>query len=78
MRIGLCSPDADVPQHLLNHPYVRSVVKQMRGKRMSNELRIHLDAGLETDSHNHIPHGCGSQRLPANEHCWGDVWYSSF
>ena len=66
MRVGLCSTDADVPQHLLNHPYVRSVVKQMGGERMSNELGIHMDADLEPDSHDYIPHGCSTQRLPAN------------
>jgi len=66
MCVGLCSTDADVPQHLLNHPYVSSVVKQMRGERMSNELRIHMHAGLEADSHDYIPHGCSAQWLPTN------------
>ena len=66
MRVGLRSADAQVPQHFLNHPYVRSVVKQMCGERMSDELRIHMDADLEPDSHRYITHGCGTQRLPAD------------
>ena len=66
MRVGLCSADADVAQHFLDHPYVRSVVKQMRGKRMSNKLGIHVNADLESDSHDYIPHGRSTQRLPAN------------
>ena len=66
MRVGLCSAHADVPQHLLNHPDVRSVVKQMRRECMPNELGIHMDADLESHPHDYIPHGCSAQRLPAN------------
>ena len=66
MRVGLCSADADVAQHFLDHPYICPVVKQMGGKRMSNKLGIHVDADLEPDSHDYISHGRSTQRLAAN------------
>lgn len=52
-----------MPQHLLNHPNVRSVVKQMRCKRMSNELRSNLYACLQTNPRNYIPNRCGADLM---------------
>ena len=70
VRISLCSTDTDVSQHLLNHPYICAMVEQMSRERVSKKLRVHMDPDLESDSHNHISHGCATQRLLAN-------WYVS-
>ena len=68
MRVSLCSTDTDVSQHLLNHPYICTMVKQMSRERVPKNLRVHMDTDLEPDSHNHIPHGCVTQLLLANWH----------
>ena len=66
MRICLCSTNTSVSQHLLNHPYICTMVKQMRRKCVPKKLRVHVDTNLESDSHDHISHGCATQRLLAN------------
>lgn len=66
VRVGLCSSNTDVSQHLLNHPNVRTVVEQMSRERVSKKLGVHMNTDPESNSNNHISHGCATQRLLAD------------
>jgi hypothetical protein len=66
VRVLLGSTDTDVSQHLLNHPYICPMVKQMSRERVSKELSVYMETNLESHLHNHISHGCTTHRRLAD------------
>ena len=42
MRVQLCRGDVGMAQQLLDHPQVRTTIQEMRGKRVSEGVRMYL------------------------------------
>lgn len=67
VRINLRRADARVSEQFLNHPQIRAVLQQMRGKTMPQHVRrdVALNAGARDSIFNSQPERDGRKRRSA-------------